>query len=44
MLDEIYKTTREHMEKSIDSLRREFMTLRSGKVSINVLDHIKVDY
>lgn len=44
MLQEIYDYTQSHMEKTIESLHRDFLTLRSGKVSINVLDHIKVDY
>ncbi len=44
MLDEIFNNTKEHMQKSIEALKRDFLTLRSGKVSVNVLDHIKVDY
>jgi ribosome recycling factor len=44
MLDAIYDDAREHMEKSIDAMKREFSTLRTGKVTTNVVDHIKVDY
>jgi ribosome recycling factor len=44
MLDEIYKFEKEHMTKSIEALRRDFQTLRSGKVNISVLDNIRVDY
>lgn len=44
MLQEIYDHTKTHMEKSIEALRRDFLTLRSGKVSVNILDNIKVDY
>lgn len=32
------------MTKTIDSLKRDFSTLRSGKVSIAILDNIRVDY
>lgn len=44
MLNEIYKNTKEHMQKSLDSLKRDFSTLRSGKVSTMILDNIKIDY
>ncbi len=32
------------MQKSIEALKRDFSTLRTGKVSTNILDHIRVDY
>lgn len=44
MLNEIYDHTKEQMSKSIDALRRDFSTLRTGKVTTHVVDHIKVDY
>lgn len=44
MLQEIYAETNEHMEKSIEALKRDYKTLRTGKVSTAVLDGIKVDY
>ncbi|HJE03003.1 Ribosome-recycling factor [Aliarcobacter thereius] len=44
MLEEIYSQTKEQMEKSIDSLKRDYKTLRTGKVNVNILDNIKVDY
>ena len=44
MLDEIYVQTKEHMEKSIESLKKDYKSLRTGKVSTNILDGIKVDY
>jgi ribosome recycling factor len=44
MLNEIYKDTKEHMQKSIEALKRDFSTLRTGKVSTTILDHIKVEY
>jgi ribosome recycling factor len=44
MLEEIYKKATENMDKSIDALKRDFSTLRTGKVTTNIVDHIKVDY
>lgn len=44
MLNEIYTEQKEQCENSIDALRRDFMTLRTGKVSIAILDNIFVDY
>jgi len=44
MLNEIYDHTREQMTKSTDALKRDFSTLRTGKVTTNIVDHIKVDY
>ncbi len=43
-LSKIYTEQKEHMEKCIGALRRDFMTIRSGKVSISILDNIHVDY
>ncbi|MGX3043609.1 ribosome recycling factor [Helicobacter sp. T3_23-1056] len=44
MTQEILAHTREYMEKSLESLRRDFATLRSGRVSVNILDNIRIDY
>ena len=44
MLEEIYAQTKDHMEKSIEALKKDYKTLRTGKVSTNILDGIKVDY
>jgi ribosome recycling factor len=44
MLNDIYNQTQEQMTKSIDALKRDFSTLRTGKVSTNIVDNIKVDY
>jgi len=32
------------MSKSIEALKRDFATLRTGKVTTTIVDHIKVDY
>jgi ribosome recycling factor len=32
------------MEKSIDALKKDYKSLRTGKVNTNILDGIKIDY
>ncbi|MBN2964098.1 ribosome recycling factor [Sulfurospirillum sp. T05] len=44
MLEEIFFEQEEHAAKSIDALKRDFGTLRTGKVSVNILDNIQVNY
>ncbi|MDA3967799.1 MULTISPECIES: ribosome recycling factor [Helicobacter] len=43
-LQDIYNHTKEAMDKSIEAMKRDFGTLRSGKVSVSILDHILVSY
>lgn len=33
-----------HMEKTVESLRKEFQKIRTGRASTGILDDIKVDY
>ena len=44
MLNQIYTDTKEHMQKSIEALKRDFATLRTGKVTTAIVDNVKVDY
>jgi ribosome recycling factor len=44
MLNEIYDDTKAHMDKSLEALKRDFATLRTGKVTTTIVDNIKVDY
>jgi ribosome recycling factor len=44
MIENILDDAKEHMQKSIEAMKREFGTLRTGKVTTNIVDHIKVDY
>jgi len=44
MLETIFEETKEHMQKSLEALKRDFGTLRTGKVTTTIVDHIKVDY
>ncbi|TQR41528.1 ribosome recycling factor [Campylobacter sp. MIT 12-8780] len=44
MLNEIYQKQKTHCEKALEALKKDFTTLRTGKVNIHILDHINVDY
>lgn len=44
MLNEIYENQKKLNNKSLESLKRDFSTLRTGKVNISILDNIHVDY
>ncbi len=44
MLNDIYNKQKSQCEKSLDALKKDFTTLRTGRVSINILDNISVDY
>ncbi|RDU65399.1 ribosome recycling factor [Helicobacter didelphidarum] len=44
MLHSLYKNTKEHMDKSINSLQKDFTTLRSGRVNVSILDNIRIEY
>ncbi len=43
-LSKIYLAQNESIEKSIASLKRDFTTIRSGRVSTSILDNVKVNY
>jgi ribosome recycling factor len=43
-MNEVFDYAREHMEKSIEVLKKDLNTLRTGRVSIHVLDGVKVEY
>lgn len=44
MLNEIYQECETKMKGAIEHMRNSFKTLRTGKVTVQVLDGIKVDY
>jgi len=44
MLNKIYDETKENMDKSLEALRRDYGTLRTGKVNPAILDNITIDY
>ncbi len=43
-MNEVFEFARDHMQKSIEVLKKDLNTLRTGRVSINVLDGVKVEY
>jgi ribosome recycling factor len=43
-LNSIYDNQSKSISKSIDSLKKDFTTLRSGKVTTSILDHVTIDY
>ncbi len=44
MLEENYQETEMKMQDSIEAMKRDFHTLRTGKVTTAVLDNVKVEY
>jgi ribosome recycling factor len=44
MIDDIIEQTHDNMDKSIEALKRDFSTLRTGKVTTGIVDNIKIDY
>ena len=44
MLNEIYDQCEMDMEKAIEHMQNQFKTIRTGKVTTQVLDGIRVDY
>ena len=43
-MQQLLNTCKEKMDKTINSLENEFMTLRTGRASAAVFDKVKVDY
>lgn len=44
MTKEVIADMKNHMEKSIESLRREYQKIRTGRANLALLDDVKVDY
>ena len=44
MIEDLLKDARERMDKSIESTRHEFATIRTGRASPHLLDRVNVDY
>lgn len=44
MLEEIFAKQKDHSQKSIEAFKKDYSTLRTGKVNIGILDNILVDY
>ncbi len=44
MLNEINNDTKENMDKSLEALKHNYQSLRTGKVQTSILDNITIDY
>ena len=44
MLNDIYQNTKDSMQKSIEALKKDYSSLRTGKVSAKIVENIKIDY
>ncbi|MBN2241176.1 MAG: ribosome recycling factor [Acidobacteria bacterium] len=44
MIGEILETARKGMEKCVDDMNRNLATIRTGRASISILDHIQANY
>jgi len=44
MTKDVINDMKDHMVKTIDTLRREYQKIRTGRASTSLLDDIKVDY
>ncbi|MBI3997734.1 MAG: ribosome recycling factor [Armatimonadetes bacterium] len=44
MTDEVLADAKTRMQKAIEATRREFASLRTGRASPALLDHVRVDY
>jgi ribosome recycling factor len=43
-MDEIARSAEEKMKKTIESLKKDFASIRTGRASPSLLDHLNVDY
>jgi ribosome recycling factor len=44
VIDDLLKDAKEHMDKSVDSTRQKFQSVRTGRASPALLDRIQVEY
>jgi ribosome recycling factor len=44
MIDEMFSTVSTKMGKTIEALKKELVTIRTGRVTPALVEHIKVDY
>ncbi|MGH9320982.1 MAG: ribosome recycling factor [Vicinamibacteria bacterium] len=44
MVKEIVEDAKRRMDKSMEVLRKELAAIRTGRASLSILDHIRVDY
>jgi ribosome recycling factor len=44
MIEDFFNEAKGHMQKTLDAMRRELATLRTGRASPALLEHIRVEY
>jgi len=44
MTKEVITDMRSHMEKTVESLRREYQKVRTGRANLGLLDDVRIDY
>ena len=44
MTKDVINNMKSHMDKTVESLRREYQKVRTGRANISLLDDIKIDY
>jgi ribosome recycling factor len=44
MTKEVITNMKGHMDKSLDSLRRDYQKVRTGRASLGLLDDVRIDY
>lgn len=44
MLKKLYNEAEERMAKSVEATKNEFASIRTGRASLNLVEHIRVDY
>lgn len=42
MLKQLFADTRHRMEKTVEAIRRELASIRTGRASLGILDHVRV--
>lgn len=43
-IEEVYMDMEDRMEKSVESVKKNLMTIRTGRANPNMLDRVKCDY
>jgi ribosome recycling factor len=44
MIQDVLDGARDHMTKTAESTRRELTSIRSGRASVGIIDHVRVDF
>jgi ribosome recycling factor len=44
MVNDVLADLKQSAEKAVDALRKEFATVRTGRASLSILEHVRVEY